>query len=252
VEWMTDKRSRAAAFAVVAILAACCVGLAAVLLPGCLDAFSRVATDIANGTAETAAVAAMAGGLAVAVACSILSVPVALALCRLPGRWARLARSLLLFPAFTVLCAVVMRQVAGVAGMPTPAVFLGCVVALLLPWASAQLARAVRRIDPVALRAAASLGAGWRQVLGRIILPALLPCMTRNAIGAFAIGAAGFLLRGVDPAPFPRDFASAAALVAAILSVASLLLPQRGMHEVGGGEILDGAADRLEQGDLVR
>jgi len=249
VEWMTEKRGRAAAFAVLAILAACCAALAAILLPGCLGTFGRVATNIASGTAG---IVAVAGGLAVAAACSILSAPMALALCRLPGRWARLARSLLLFPALTVLCAIVMRQVADVAGMPSPPVFLGCLVALLLPWAAARLARAVRRIDPVALRAAASLGAGWRQMLGRIVLPALLPCLRRNAVGAFATGAAAFLLRGLDPAPFPRDFASAAALLGAILSVASLLLPQRGMHEVGGGEILDGAADRLEQGDLVR
>lgn len=249
MEWMTGKRSRAAAFAVVAILAACCAALAAILLPGCLGAFSRVATNIASGTAG---IAAVAGGLAVAVACSILSVPMALALCRLPGRWTRLARSLLLFPALTILCALVMRQVAGVFGMPSPPVFLGCLVALLLPWAVARLARAVRGIDPVALRAAASLGAGWRQVLGRILLPALLPRLRRNAVGAFAIGAAGFLLRGFDPAPLPRDIASAAALVGGVLSVASLLLPQRGIYELSGGEVLDGAADRLEQGDLVR
>lgn len=248
MEWMTGKRSRAAAFAVVAILAACCAELAAILLPGCLGAFSRVASNTASGTAG---IAALAGGLAVAVACPILSVPMAWALCRLPGRWARLARSLLLFPALTVLCAIVMRQIAGVSGMPSPPVFLGCLVALLLPWAVARLARTMRGIDPVALRAAASLGAGRRRILGRIVLPALLPCLRRNLNEALAVGAAGFLLRGVDPAPLPRDIASAAALVGAVVSVASLLLPQRGMHEAGGGEVLDGAADRLEQGDLV-
>ena len=252
MEWMTGKGSRAAAFAILAILAACCLALAAMLLPGCIGAFSRVATNLASKTANSASIAAVASGLAVAVACAVFSVPMALALVCLPGKWARLAQSLLLFPALTVICAIIMRQAAGVAGVPSLLVFLGCLVALLLPWAAARLARTMRRIDPVALRAAASLGVSRRRTLWRIVLPVLRPCLRLNLNEALAVGAGGFLLHGVDPAPFPHDIASAAALVGAVLSAISLLLPQRGVNEVGGGEVLDGAADRLEQGDLVR
>ncbi len=132
----------------------------------------------------------------------IIAYPVAYTLVTLRGRWAKIALALVLIPFWT---SILVRTTAwfillqregpvnaalralGIIDQPLQMIFTRfavdvAMVHVLLPFAILPIAAVMRRVDPVYLRAAASLGAsGWRRFLS-VYLP-----MTRSGVQAAAL-----------------------------------------------------------------
>ncbi len=139
--------------------------------------------------------------------CVLIGYPVAFTLSTLPPRWARIGIGLVLIPFWisilvrtTAWLILLQRdgavnevlQALGITSGPVQLIFTRFAVYLamvhvLLPFVVLPLYAVMRRVDPVYLRAAASLGApGWRRFVG-IYMPLTMPGVRAGALIAFML-----------------------------------------------------------------
>ena len=147
----------------------------------------------------------------VTVLCVLIGYPVAYTISTLPRRWANIALALVLVPFWTSILVrttawFILLQKEGpvnallqalhVVEAPVTMIFTRfavyvAMVHVLLPFAILPLYSVMKGIDPVYLRAAASLGApGWKRFL-RVYLPMTMPGVAAGALMVFML-AVGF------------------------------------------------------------
>ena len=235
------ERGRLAVALVLPLLAALCVGFAAVLLRDTGSSLPRAMAMLRalSGPDTRAARAvhhAIEGAAVVALVCGVLSVPLGWTLEKLPRRWAVLGLAMLWYPALTLvmgwlLCLAVRLQV----GDPLQAVLAAApmlrlptgprlaLMAIILPPLTQAMIAAWRRPDPAVRRAAETLGASHRRTIIRLVLPDLLPPLIDGAATAFIVAAAILAISARQPAVTAGDgrplAAVAAAATAALLFV---------------------------------
>ena len=143
----------------------------------------------------------------VTVLCVLIGYPVAYTLSTLPQRWANVAMTLVLVPFWTSILVrttawFILLQREGpvnallqslhVVDAPLTMIFTRfavyvAMVHVLLPFVILPLYSVMKGIDPVYLRAAASLGApGWRRFL-RVYLPMTMPGVAAGALMVFML-----------------------------------------------------------------
>ena len=152
-----------------------------------LDWYARVAGDPAWTGPFWLSVGVGAAATGIAVLVGTLA---AFAVERLSGGAARLVRGLLVMP----LAVPPMAYAVGLVGMhrllapwrANLAVLILGEAVLALPFVFVLVSAALARLDPALPRAAATLGAGWGTVIGRIQLPLVVPAMAAGAVLAFS------------------------------------------------------------------
>ena len=143
----------------------------------------------------------------VTVLCAVIGYPVAYTLSTLPQRWANAALALVLVPFWTSILVrtaawFILLQREGpvnallqsmhVVDAPLTMIFTRfavyvAMVHVLLPFAILPLYSVMKGIDPVYMRAAASLGApGWKRFL-RVYLPMTMPGVAAGALMVFML-----------------------------------------------------------------
>jgi putative spermidine/putrescine transport system permease protein len=149
----------------------------------------------------------------VTVLCVLLGYPVAYTMTTLPTRWANIAVALVLVPFWTSILvrttawfillqregpANALLQAMRIVDAPLEMIFTRfavyvAMVHVLLPFLILPLYSVMKGIDPVYLRAAASLGApGWKRFL-RVYLPMSMPGVAAGALMVFML-AVGFYI----------------------------------------------------------
>ncbi len=149
----------------------------------------------------------------VTVLCVILGYPVAYTMTTLPPRWANIAVALVLVPFWTSILvrttawfillqregpANALLQAMRIADAPLEMIFTRfavyvAMVHVLLPFLILPLYSVMKGIDPVYMRAAASLGApGWQRFV-RVYLPMSMPGVAAGALMVFML-AVGFYI----------------------------------------------------------
>jgi len=143
----------------------------------------------------------------VTVLCVVLGYPVAYTLSTLPQRWANIAMALVLIPFWTSILVRTtawfillqregpvnaLLQALHIVDAPVTMIFTRfavyvAMVHVLLPFVILPLYSVMKGIDPVYMRAAASMGApGWKRFL-RIYLPMTMPGVAAGALMVFML-----------------------------------------------------------------
>lgn len=144
-----------------------------------------------------AAAASLAIAGAVAAIATTLAVPAARAVASLDDRWRR-------YVTFALLLPVLAPPLAAAMGLHGVFLRLGLVdssMAVVLvhlvpavPYATLMLVGSFANLDPDYEAQARSLGATWRKVWGRVILPAIAPGLAVAVVFAFLVSWSQYLL----------------------------------------------------------
>ncbi len=146
----------------------------------------------------------------VTVICAVLAVPLAQAIVSAPPTWSRMLFALILFPLWTsllirtVIWIIVLQksgpvnaalQFSGIIDAPLSLIYTRfslyiAMVQVLLPMMVLSVVSVMRRVPPIYMRAARSLGAPWWTAWRRIYLPMILPGILAGSaiVFVFALG----------------------------------------------------------------